>query len=53
MFTRRKCQTLYGDLPEVALAPQLFLNACANACAASILASLSTIAQAYIKYDYE
>ena len=37
----------------IALAPQLFLNGCADACAASILAILSAIAQAQVKYDYE
>ena len=35
----------------IALAPQLLLNACADACAASILAILSAIAQAQFKYD--
>ena len=33
----------------IALAPQLFLNGCADACAASILAILSAIAQAQFK----
>ena len=37
----------------IALAPQLFLNGCSDACAASILAILSAIAQAQVKYDYE
>ena len=37
----------------VALAPQLFLNGCADACAASILAILSAIAQVQFNYDYE
>ena len=37
----------------IALALQLFLNGCADACAATILAILSAIAQAQVKYDYE
>ena len=37
----------------IALVPQLFLNSCADACAASILAILSAIAQAQVKYVYE
>ena len=37
----------------IALAPQLFLNDCADTCAASILAILSAIVQAQIKYNYE
>ena len=37
----------------ITLAPQLFLNGCADACAASISAILSAIAQAQVKYDYE
>ena len=35
----------------IALAPQLFLNGSADACAASILAILSAIAQ--VKYNYK
>ena len=35
----------------IALAPQLFLNGCADA--TSILAILSAIAQAQVKHDYE
>ena len=34
----------------IALAPHLFLNGCADACAASILAILRTIALAQFKY---
>ena len=37
----------------IALVPQLFLNGCIDACAASILAILSAIAQAQVKNDYE
>ena len=37
----------------IALAQQLFLSGCADACAASILAILSAIAQAQVKYDYK
>ena len=37
----------------ITLAPQSFLNGCADACAASNLAILSAIAQAQVKYDYE
>ena len=40
-------------LLAIALVPQLFLNSCADACAASIFAILSAIAQAQVKYDYE
>ena len=40
-------------LLAIALAPQLFLNSCADACAASILAILSEITRARLKYDYE
>ena len=36
-------------LLAIALAPQLFLNGCADACTASILAILSAIAQAQFK----
>ena len=38
-------------LRAIALAPQLFLNGCADACTASIWATLSAIAQAQFKYD--
>ena len=38
---------------DIAVLPQLFLNGCADACAASILAILSAIAQAQFKYDWE
>ena len=38
------------SLLAIALEPQLFLNGCADACAASILAILSAIAQAQVKY---
>ena len=37
----------------IALAPQLFLKGCADACSASILAILSAIAQAQFEYDWE
>ena len=37
----------------IVLAPQLFLNDCADACPASILANLSAIVQVQFKYDYE
>ena len=37
----------------IELAQQLFLSGCADACAESILAILSAIAQAQFKYDYE
>ena len=37
-------------LLAIALAPQLFLNGCADACAASILAILNAIAQPQFKY---
>ena len=37
----------------IALAPQLFLNECADACATSILVILSANAQAQVKYGYE
>ena len=40
-------------LLAIALAPQLFLNDCAHATAASISAILSAIAQAQLNYDYE
>ena len=40
-------------LLAIALAPQLFLNGCADTCAASILVILSAIAQAQFKYNYE
>ena len=44
------CATI---LLAIALAPELFLNGCADACAASILAILSAIAQAQLNYDKE
>ena len=37
-------------LLAIALVPQLFLSGCADACAASILAILSTVVQAQFKY---
>ena len=37
-------------LLAIVLAPQLFLNGCSDACAASILAILSAIAQAQFKF---
>ena len=40
-------------LLAIALAPQLFLNGCANASAATFLAILSAIAQAQFKCDYK
>ena len=40
-------------LLALAPAPQVFLNGCADACAASIFAILSAIVQALLKYDLE
>ena len=40
-------------LLAIALVPQLFLSSCTDACAASIFAILSAIAQVQVKYDYE
>ena len=37
----------------IALAPQLFLDGCADGCTTSILAILSAITQAQVKYDYK
>ena len=37
----------------IALAAQLFLSSCADACAVIFLAFLSAIAQAQVKCDYE
>ena len=48
-FRRNYCGAII--LLATALAPQLILNDCADACAASNLAILIAIAQALSKYD--
>ena len=44
------CSAIILRVLVKALAPQLFLKGCADACAASILAFLSAIGQAQFKY---